>query len=347
VIGVEAIRTSAAFSVVEHVTSLRISGTGAFAALDRICPRKLFLRDGQMMHTLLLRDDARPLADLYVCADDQDFILFAEGITAAALTELLVGPNVLVADLSKTHGFVSLDGPYAWEVFSELAGPEVIGQPYMTFFHSDDLTAFRAGKTGEFGYTLMVPADRVAPLRTTLLDRGAAFDLVEADLAAYDQCALENWYFNIRREGLVDASPVELQLQWRVSADKQYAGSAALAERRKTATQRLLLCAASGEVAIGDRVMYGVTSTRTVINAGFSSVSGDWVASALVDRPYSHPRIRAFSIISGIAHGETRIPIETLAAPALNNRSLYVNPQQHSYQTRNEVQYPPIAVLKA
>jgi glycine cleavage system aminomethyltransferase T len=338
----EAIRTSAAFSLQGHVTAVRVGGSGAFAAIDRICPRKLFLRDGQMIHTLLLRDDARPLADLYVCADDQDFILLAEGITAAALTELLAGPGVEVADLASTHGLVSLDGPYAWEVFAELAGPEVIGQPYMTFFHSDDLTAFRAGKTGEFGYTLMVPADRVEPLRATLIDRGAPFDIVEADLATLDQCALENWYFNMRREGLVDASPVELQLQWRVSADKQYPGAAALAERRTRATQRLLLCAAPAEVAIGDGVFHGSTQIGTVVNAGFSSVRGDWVASALVDKPYSHPRIRAYEIV----HGTARVPIETLAAPALNNRSLYVNPQQHSYQTRNEVQFPPVAVLK-
>lgn len=344
--GALAIRTSAAFSILEHVTALRVSGSGAFAAIDRVCPRKLFLRDGQMMHTLLLREDARPLADLYVCADDQDFILFAEGITASALTELLAAqslPSVDVTDLARTHQLVSLDGPYAWEVFAELAGPEVIGQPYMTFFHGDNLTAFRAGKTGEFGYTLMVPIERLAPLRTTLLDRGAPFDIVEADLAALDQCALENWYFNIRREGLVDATPIELQLQWRVSADKQFVGSSALAERRSRATQRLLLCAAPTEVAIGDRVTYGDTAIGTVINAGFSSVRGDWVASALVDVAYSHPRIRAYAI----THGDTRVPIETLAAPALNNRSLYVNPQQHSYHTRTEVQYPPIAVLKA
>lgn len=341
--GAEAIRTSAAFSILDHVTALRVSGGGAFAAIDRVCPRKLFLRDGQMMHTLLLREDARPLADLYVCADDQDFILFAEGITAGALTELVAAPTVDVADLARTHQLVSLDGPYAWEVFAELAGPEVIGQPYMTFFHGDDMTAFRAGKTGEFGYTLMVPAERLAALRTTLLDRGAAFDIVEADLAALDQCALENWYFNIRREGLADATPVELQLQWRVSADKQFVGSSALAERRTRATQRLLLCAAPGEVSIGDRVTYGDTPIGMVINAGFSSVRGDWVASALVDFAYSHPRIRAYAI----THGDARVPIETLAAPALNNRSLYINPQQHSYHTRAEVQYPPIAVLKA
>jgi glycine cleavage system aminomethyltransferase T len=336
----EALRTSAAFSMQGHVTAVRVSGSRAFAAIDRICPRKLFLRDGQMIHTLLLQADARPLADLYICADDQDFILLAEGITAPALTELLTAPgaDVQVNDLAETHGLVSLDGPYAWEVFAELAGPEVIGQPYMTFFHSDELTAFRAGKTGEFGYTLMVPADRVDPLRATLIDRGAPFDIAEADLAALDQCALENWYFNIRREGLADASPIELQLQWRVSAGKEFTGAAALAERRARATQRLLLCAGPTELAIGDRVVHGATEIGTVINAGFSSVRGDWVASALVDRPYSHPRIRAYEIV----HGSARVPIETLAAPALDNRSLYVNPQQHSYQTRNEVQFPPV-----
>jgi glycine cleavage system aminomethyltransferase T len=339
----EAIRTSCAFSSQDHVTMVRVTGSGAFAAIDRICPRKLFLRDGQMIHTLLLRDDARPLADLYVCADDQDFILLAEGVSAAELAARLAGPGVEVADLAQTHGLVSLDGPYAWEMFAELAGPEVIGQPYMTFFHSDELTAFRAGKTGEFGYTLMVPADRVEPLRATLVDRGAPFDIVEADLAALDQCALENWYFNIRREGLADASPIELQLQWRVSAGKEFAGAAALAERRARATQRLLLCAAPTEVAVGDRVHHGTTPIGTVINAGFSSVRGDWVASALVDRPYSHPRIRAYEI----SHADARVPIETLAAPALDNRSLYVNPQQHSYQTRNEVQFPPVVPRRA
>ncbi len=342
---IEAIRHSAAFSVLQHVTAVRVSGTDAFAAVDRICPRKLFLRDGQVMHTLLLDDKARATADLYVAADDRDLLLLAEGVSAAELEQLVRGgghTDLTVTDCAQTHGLVTLDGPYAWEVFAELAGPEVIGQPYMTFFQSDELVAFRLGKTGEFGYYLMVPLDRLTPLREALIDRGAPFDIAESTLADLDQCALENWYFNMRREGLVDATPVELQLQWRVSADKDFAGSAVLAERRKRATHRLLLCAATAEVGIGDLVMYGETTIGTVVNAGFSSVRNDWVASTLVERAYSHPRIHAYAI----AHAGARVPIETLAAPAINNRSLYVNPQQHSYHTRHEVQYPEVAVLK-
>lgn len=334
---IEAIRTSAAFAMIDHVTAVRLTGSEAFAALDRVCPRKLFMRDGQMLHTLLLRDDARPLADIYICPDDGGFLVLAEGVSAAQLAELL--PGAEVEDLLLTHRLISLDGPYAWEVFAELAGPEVIGQPYMTFFHADDLTAFRAGKTGEFGYLLMVPTERAQPLRTTLMDRGGAFDLVEADLAALDQCALENWYFNMRREGLADATPIELQLQWRVTAGKSFVGADALTARRKTATQRLVQCAGAGAMSIGDRVMYGDAPIGTVVNAGFSPVRGDWVATALVDRAYSHARVTAYTVGGS--------PISTLAAPALDNRSLYVNPQQHSYHTRHEVEFPPVAKSRA
>jgi glycine cleavage system aminomethyltransferase T len=335
---VEAIRSSVAFTVLDHVTAVRVTGAGAFHAVDRITPRELFIRDGQIMHTLLLTETAQPRADLYVCADDQDFILLAEGISADELADLVRGPTVDAIDLRQDHALVSLDGPYAWEMFAELAGPEVIGAPYMSFFHGDDMTAFRAGKTGEFGYTLMVPRAREASLRSTLLDQGAPFDIVQGNLDALDQCALENWYFNIRREGRCAVTPVELQLQWRVSASKAFAGAALLAERRANPTQRLQLCVAREPIVTGDRVMYGTESIGSVVNAGHSVVRGDHVAMALIDRAYAHPGITTFSVV----HGDATVAIETLAAPALDNRSLYVNPQLHSYHTRAEVQFPPV-----
>ncbi len=335
---VQAIRSSVAFTALDHVTAIRVTGAGAYAAVNAITPRELFVRDGQMMHTLLLTDQARPRADLYVCADDGDFILLAEGVSATELAELLGGPTVEVVDLRQDHAFISLDGPYAWEMFAELAGPEVIGVPFHSFFHSDGLTAFRAGKTGEFGYTLMIPRAREAALRSTLLDQGAAFDIVEGDLDALDQCALENWYFNIRREGRTDVTPVELQLQWRVSASKAFAGANILAEHRAAPAQRLQMCTAPARIATGDHVTYQGTPIGRIVNAGHSIVRGDWVAMALLDRTYAHPGIAAFAVL----HGDANVAIETRVAPALDNRSLYVNPQLHSYHTRAEVQFPPV-----
>ena len=336
----EALRMSAAVGRADHVAAVRIAGGGAFAVMNRLSPRELFVRDGQILHTLLLREDARPLADLYVCADDEDFILLAEGLSGADLAEYVrshAGANQIdVVDLTRDHALISLDGPYAWEVFAELAGPEVIGLPYMSFFVADGITSFRVGKTGEYGYCMMVPRERAAALHATLLDRGAAFDVAETDLAALDQCALENWFFNIRREGAADASPVELQLQWRVSYKRTFVGSEALVRRRATASQRLLMCASTRELVAGTPVRYEERTIGTIVNAGFSHSRGDWVATALVDRAYSHAGIAAY--VAGDA------PIHTLAAPAINNRSLYVNAQKHSYHTRHEVEFPPLVM---
>ncbi|MBV8760402.1 MAG: aminomethyltransferase family protein [Deltaproteobacteria bacterium] len=339
-IAAEALRMSAAVGRADHVAAVRITGGGAFNVLNRLSPRELFVRDGQILHTLLLREDARPLADLYVCADDEDFILLAEGLSGPALAEHVrahAGANQIdVIDLTRDHAMISLDGPYAWEVFAELAGPEVIGLPYMSFFHGDGMTSFRVGKTGEYGYCLMVPRERVSSLYATLLDRGAAFDVAEADLAALDQCALENWFFNVRREGATDASPVELQLQWRVSYKRTFIGSEALARRRAEATRRLLMCVSSRELVMGAPVTHDGHTIGTIVNAGFSHTRGDWVATALVDRAYSHAGIAAYT------SGDS--PLRTLAAPALNNRSLYVNAQKHSYHTRHEAKFPPLVL---
>src|SRR4051812_41441910 len=82
-----ALREATALTDVTHIAIVRVAGTGAFPTIDRLCPRELFVRDGQILHTLLLRDDARPLADLYICCDDQDFLLLAEGLSGAALAD--------------------------------------------------------------------------------------------------------------------------------------------------------------------------------------------------------------------------------------------------------------------
>lgn len=344
-LALDALRTSAALGDASHVACVRVAGAGAFATIDRLCPRELFLRDGQLLHTLLLREDGRPLADVYVCADDRAFLLLAEGLSGDALVEHVratapVGADVEITNVSRTHAVLSLDGPYAWEVFAELAGPEVIGQPYMTFFHDDAVTTFRVGKTGEYGYYFLVPGEDADDYRAALRDRGSAFDLATANLDALDQCALENWFFNIRREGREDLTPIELQLQWRVSYRKEYVGSSALAALRGRTTHRIVQCAGATELAAGDLVTYGERTIGRVINAGFSQCRGDWVGVALLESAYSHAGIAAYAAV----HAEVPVAIRTLTAPAVNNRSLYVNPQLHSYLTRDEVQFPPLVL---
>lgn len=323
---------------------VRVSGSHAYEAVDQVCTAELFLRDTQMRSTLLLDDHAHVLADIYVCRDDDDFIILSEGLDAPALIEYVRDSTTAalqydVRDIVEGRQIISLNGPYAWEVLATMIGAEVIGLPYLSMLRLDRGICFRAGKTGEYGYDLLLDDDTA----TVLLDRvrGLAddYDMVEAVLPALDQCALENWFFNIRREGAHPVTPLELQLQWRTSRRKQYRGAEALAERRRAGIERrLTTLAAPSEVAVGDTLHLDDREIGVVANAGISRVRGDHVAIAFVDVPYASSGIARYTVL----HEGVAVPVRTVSPPVINNRSLHVSPQLHSYATRADFDFPDL-----
>src|SRR6185369_9290989 len=76
---VAALRAAAGLSVLPHLTCLRLAGKRAHAVLDAICPTSLPRTSGILCQGLLLHEDGRPFADVYVGNDDDGFLLVAEG----------------------------------------------------------------------------------------------------------------------------------------------------------------------------------------------------------------------------------------------------------------------------
>lgn len=328
----------------DHVRRVRLEGPEAFEALDRICPLELYLRNGQMMQTVFLDTDGAILADVLVCNDDDEFILCVEGPgpeeLMGYLEEHTAGTDTQIVSLEDSHALVSLNGPWAWEVMSELAGATLIGLPYMTFYHAGSWVCMRAGKTGEFGYDILVPTDEVDALLEKLDALTARFDLAEVGLAALDQCALENCFFSIRHEGTVTRDPRELQLHWRLSMRKEHVASAALA-RAATQPPKVRTTTLLGTSAMepGDTVFLDGEPVGRIASGGYCWHRKEHVALALVQTRLAHPGIADFRV------GEAdQAPARSVAPPVLNNRSLYVSPQLHSYATRDEVAFPPLVL---
>lgn len=333
-----ALRRSVALSDLAHVACLKLTGAGAFEALDRLCPAQLFLRDGRLLHTLLLSDDGRPFADIYVGRDDQEFLVLSEGPSAQALIAHLkqhAPPAALfdVQDLGQTHALLGLNGPYAWELLSELEGPQVVGLPYLEFARANTGgQTVRVGKTGEYGYYLLVPQAKAAGVRDRLVELGATYELAIAGLEALDHCALENWFFNLRREGQGEVTPLELQLQWRLKLGKQYVGSDAIARRRAAGIRERLTCVISPKpLKIGEAVLHEGRPIGRIANAGFSLERQDWVGLAFLELALAH---------SGLGFDGVR----TSSPPVLNNLSLHVDPQRHTWRARAETQFPPLVL---
>jgi len=341
---VHAVRNSCAISQMSHAAYLRISGDGAYEAADRIFPTTLRLRDAQIMLTLLLEEDGRPLADVQLGREDDNFLLVAEARNSQDVIEVIrdrlpAGVQVDIEDIGAEHDTLALSGPYAWEVMSALVGPEIVGMPYGTIFRVRGWTCFRAGKTGEYGYELFIPKQETAAVRAEIEEIGSRFEMREASLAALDHCALENWFFNVRREGAENLTPLELQLQWRISYQKDYVGAEAMRRRRAQGVKRRLTClVGGGPLRPGMELFYDRHPVGHIVNAEFSAAKQEWVAQGLVDTRLCRPRISGFSAGSASAPASLR----TFLPPVINNRSLYVNPQRHSFRTRDEVQFPPL-----
>lgn len=337
-----ALRTSVALSREDQVRYLRVRGRGGYDALDRIFPRELYLRDGQLMLGLLLGSDGAVFADCCLGSDEDEFVLLVEGPDAHGLlanwerhTEGIEDAELV--DLCGTHSVLSINGPYAWELLAKLVGPEVVGLPYLTFFHHDRFMCCRTGKTGEYGYQLLVPRVDAESVWADLVALGASFDLEVASLADLDQCALENGFFNMRMEGTDRLSPLDLQLQWRISRKKDYVGFEALRRRRLEGVGRRTTHLVSNEVmSVGDMVSLAGKKVGRILNAGFSAVRDDWVALALVDLPYSIPGLSGFTV------GAAGVQARSSAPPVLRNRSLFVNPQVHTYASRGVDAFPPL-----
>ena len=343
---VAAIRNSAALSRMDHVRCVWVRGARAYEALDRIVTSDLRVRDGQMIQSLLLDDDGYIVADIHLACDGDEFIILAEGPDAAGMNAYLQrhlsAAGVEFEDRSGAQALITINGPYAWELLALLAGPGVVGLPYLTLFHFEGGICFRAGKTGEYGYGILIPTESHDDLWGRLLELGGAVDVAVAGLDALDQCALENWYFNIRREGREAATPVELQLQWRLSHRKHYVGSESVTRRRQDGPRERLTCLVTdGAVTVGDAVVIEGAPAGRVVNAGHSDVLDHWVALGLIDIRWAHPGIDAFRV----RRSDREVSARSVTPPLLNNRSLHVSPQIHSYATRDEFSFPPLPRL--
>ena len=332
-----AIRTTTALCDASHVVTLRVGGAAAFATLDRICPAALALQDTQLRPTVLLREDGTVFADAYVARDDERYFLICEGPSPAELEAWVrkhaVGTELQLERLDQSHQLLSLHGPWAWDLLAAVLGADVIGMPYLSFLRADGGTiCFRAGKTGEFGYELLIPNAEVAAVRADLSKHGPKWELATVSLEALDRCALENWFFNIRNEGKAGLSPVELGLQWRLSPGKDYVGSAAV---KNFKLQKRLTCViAERAIAVGDAVLLEGEEIGKVVSAGESYTLGKWVGAALLELALAVPGVGRLTIAGS--------PARTTSPPVINNRSLYVSPQRHTWADRNAAEFPPL-----
>lgn len=331
--GYRAIRNSVALEDETDLRCLLIRGSEAFKVLDQICPCNVYLQNGQMKHTLFLDENAVPFADVYICRHRQDAYLLGYWTSSVNLTDWMNRHHGLfsdfsITDLNESYCFLTLNGPYAWEFCANAVGPEILGMPYLSMMPLKSGMIFRAGITGEYGYHLMVPAEQKTAWTEMLVNAGVPFDLAVTGSAARAQCSLENFFFDLNREGQYGLTPPELQLQWRLSGQKTvYPGSGAMQNLREKGWDKRLTCFITNKpVGVNDEVVYENESVGQVLSVGYSPVRKEYVGKAWIRKPFWHAGLSCFRV--------NGLDIETISAPAIDNLSIHVNPNLDSYFNR-------------
>jgi len=333
-----AVRTAVGLHADPAAVVLEVTGPDALAAVERALPSDLYLRDGQCRQSLLLDVAGRPVADVLVARDDDRYLLTVAGATVAEALARFDGEGRFEAR-ALVVSVVSAHGPWAWELVGEAFDPGAAAVPYLNLFRADGLVGLRAGRTGEFGYELLAPRAEADAVMARLAAAGARFGAVAVSTEALRHCAFEGWFFepSLAPEG-DDVTAVELQLLWRLSPTRPYAGREAIRARLRAPTQRRLTFVVTDELAaVGDRVSLDGEDVGVVTRAARSLTRGDAVAHALLDARVAHGGI------AGLRVGAQGLSARTVAPPLVNNRSLHVDPRRHAFACADEVAFPPPA----
>jgi len=230
-----------------HLGTVRVSGPGAFGALQRALTNDLAkIEPGRAQYTHLLdEDDASVLDDIIVWwVEDDVFDVMPNASNTDDVLDALhaaAGDDELqVEDTTSTRALLAVQGPRAREVVRQVApGAEGVARFRLQPFTYEGVECLVAGTgyTGEDGVECAVPVAVAESFWNALTSAGAT----PAGLGARDTLRLEAGLPLHGNELGAGITPLDAGLGWVVSWDKgDFRGRAALERRREQGGTRAL-----------------------------------------------------------------------------------------------------------
>jgi len=224
-------------------------------------------------------------------------------------------------DISAATAKLDPQGPLARDVMIDLAGPAVGGLPYFRFAVMDllgsEAIVSRTGYTGELGYEIFLPTEKVVALWDRLLEDPR---VKPAGLGARDLLRLEVGYSLYGNDLDETITPLEAGLESFVNFDKKFVGRDALLAQRAAGLRR-------------SKVAFRVNSRRsprhhyeiwsggeragTTTSGGYSPMLGCGIGLGLVRPAAAAPGTRL-----AIRHDNIEIPATSCELPFYRDGSV-------------------------
>lgn len=342
----KAVRENALLVDYSHMSIVSVMGDDAWALVNYYVSADVsIIRDEQGIYSLVLNEDGTVRGDVYVLCSSDGYYIMSENIPAA---EIIAGLNALlekadeldiqetpeIADMREQNwGAIMVEGPYSWELMSEIHGFDVIGLPYYEYMNTDDeLMVFRCGKHGEFAYMVVGQQEQLLDQWQQLLEHGGKYLLQTGGLDYQKIVRIENPGWDDALWAEYNLNPVELQLQWAVQYDKEgFVGKDAAEElSQREGARKVIGMIVEGEcsgIESGDNVLVEDQVVGKVAKAIYSPALQCFIALALIDNEYAWSDISGFAIQT---RSET-VAAKTKGMPFIYNLSMLVNPTEHSF----------------
>jgi aminomethyltransferase len=269
-----AVRNAAGLFDISHMGELRVAGPAAEAFLNHALTndvRKIL--PGQGQYTLLCNENGGVVDDLYVyrLAPEEYLLIVNASRTAADVawfqklqTNFPNQSGLVFEDQSDRWGAVAVQGPAvirfidrcfpgASSAGTAVAHPSELkkNQVARFAFQGAGVWVARTGYTGEDGFEVIAPADRILGVWKSLLAEGAGEGLKPAGLGARDTLRTEVCYPLYGHELDENTTPIEAGVGFFVALDKaDFVGKAALARQKAGGTtKKLIAFRMTGKVA--------------------------------------------------------------------------------------------------
>ena len=300
-----ATRTAVGLFDVSHMGEVRVRGTGARMALQRLLSNAILrLQDGQAQYNAMCNHQGGVVDDVFVyrVAGD-DFVVCVNAANRdkdfAWMTENNTVGDVTFEDEGDAWAQLAVQGPRAVgvvEALTEGLSAGALGRHrfgHATFAGIPGCIVARTGYTGEDGFEVFLPSHAAAPAWDAVLEAGEEAGIAPVGLCARDTLRLEAGNCLYGHELTDETTPLQAGLGWITKLRKPggFIGSDAIAARRQTDSQKLAALVVRGKriPREGMDVLVGDASVGRVTSGTKGPTVGRGIALAYLDRDASVP----------------------------------------------------------
>jgi aminomethyltransferase len=247
----QAVREAAGLFDVSHMGEIWLEGSGALAYGDYLVTNDIFaIEDGQIAYSPMCLESGGIVDDLLVYRVASDKILLV--VNAANHDKDLEHikkhrpDNVEIVDRSFETGQLALQGPKAEEILSKIADASLVHLKGFRFsmgaIADVPCLVSRTGYTGEDGFEIYCPGDKLIQVFDAIAKAGERSGLKQIGLGARDTLRLEAKLCLYGNDIYETTSPLEAGLGWTVKLEsRDFLGRDAIVAQKAAGLTRKLV----------------------------------------------------------------------------------------------------------